>query len=408
MLALFGILTLAAGAMQLTGAPDISGAWKGDPWSTVSLSSVEEAPDLYAGRFSVADGSTGKFEIKWSRLQQRYNGEWRLNANEFGSLTVRRKSHQELRGAISVSPDAKVTADKPRLREFTWRFSSPVVTPNSETVGDNTDKKTRGPFKLVDFTRSADTDFSLTARGILSPFSETDGFAHRLREKRESFEKVQRRLIFEQAALAALQRKGTNDLSEEALRDTERNLQASKSTTRRLAEELKNLRFQLDGLEQERATTVELLKARIAAATRKLQSERNRRTKQQIAKDLSELELLKDQYVLLSRAEPRAVDSPNENLDSDTDATGIRTPKSETERQAIVELLNVRLEAAKAKMQRVRSQYARQREAHESGVLTQSELEKSEAAVTNVEMELKELDVKLRFYLHNDTVNTSR
>ena len=41
-------------------------------------------------------------------------------------------------------------------------------------------------------------------------------------------------------------------------------------------------------------------------------------------------------------------------------------------------------------------------------VLTQSELEKSEAAVTNVEMELKELDVKLRFYLHNDTVNTAR
>ena len=318
---------------------------------------------MYAGHFSVADGSTGKFEIKWSRLQQRYNGEWRLNANEFGSLTVRRKSCQELRGEISVSPDAKVTADKPRLREFTWRFRSPVVTPNSETVGDNIDKMTGGPFKLVDFTRSADTDFSLAARGMLSPFSETDGFADRLREKRESFEKVRRRLIFEQAALAALQRKGTNDLSEEALRDTERNLQASKSTTRRLAEELKNLRFQLDGLEPERATTVELLKARIAAATRKLQSERNRRTKQQIAKDLSALELLKDQYVLLSRA----VDSPNENSDSDTGLRPcVRTPKSETERQAIVELLNVRLEAAKAKMQRVRSHYVSQRETHET------------------------------------------
>ena len=121
MVSAFLIAAFGFVAMQVTAPADIAGNWQGDTWTSVSLSSVEEADDWYTGSFTAADGQQGALQLEWSRLQRRYNGRWKAGDGQSGSITLRAGEAGSIRGAVSVDPDLNVASDMARLWEFAWR-----------------------------------------------------------------------------------------------------------------------------------------------------------------------------------------------------------------------------------------------------------------------------------------------
>lgn len=111
-------------AMQWTNPTDISGNWTGDKWQHIALTSVDEASDWYSGTFVDADGRRGAVRLEWSRLQQRYNGRWKVGEAESGAITLRAGENGTLRGALSVDPESELKPNVPRLSEFAWRPAS--------------------------------------------------------------------------------------------------------------------------------------------------------------------------------------------------------------------------------------------------------------------------------------------
>ena len=122
--ATFGIaIVAAAGLLWLTQAPDISGSWQGDSWNSISLKSVKEANDWYAGRFIDSAGRKGAIHLEWSRMERRYKGRWSLDANNSGNIVVRQGINGSIRGAIMFDSDVTSSSMGQRLRDFEWRPS---------------------------------------------------------------------------------------------------------------------------------------------------------------------------------------------------------------------------------------------------------------------------------------------
>lgn len=131
-------VALAAILWQATVPVDISGTWKGEQWSSVSLSSVEEASGWYNGTFTDADGSQGAIQLEWSRLTRRYTGRWKSADERSGNITLRAGANAQLRGAISADPDSQVLPGVPRLRDLSWQRSNPDARkPNSTAPLDS-------------------------------------------------------------------------------------------------------------------------------------------------------------------------------------------------------------------------------------------------------------------------------
>lgn len=114
------LFVAAAFAWQITKPFDITGTWKGETWKTVSLDSVDEASGWYNGTFTDADGIRGAIKLEWSRSQRRYNGRWKSEDEQSGSITLRVDEASQIRGAVSADPESPIRADRPRLRDFSW------------------------------------------------------------------------------------------------------------------------------------------------------------------------------------------------------------------------------------------------------------------------------------------------
>ncbi len=92
MLAILGISLFAVGVVS-TAPPDISGQWSGEDWGRVVLAPT--SPGQYAGMYSDTVGKgPGKIELKWSRIERRYNGTWREGDERFGELSIRLVDHE--------------------------------------------------------------------------------------------------------------------------------------------------------------------------------------------------------------------------------------------------------------------------------------------------------------------------
>ena len=56
--------------------PDIAGQWSGEAWGTVVLK--QTSPGEYSGIYTVNAGPRpGRIQLKWSPVEQRFNGTWR-------------------------------------------------------------------------------------------------------------------------------------------------------------------------------------------------------------------------------------------------------------------------------------------------------------------------------------------
>lgn len=132
-----------------TDPPDISGTWHSDEWGDIEL--VEAKPGRYEGTFTktallrkqlaqqdqllkeAAPANPGKLDLKWSRVERRFNGTWREDNDHFGSLSIR-MVNAELRGGWTTSDKAKLDAQHPRLSDLMLtRISAVETNPTAES-----------------------------------------------------------------------------------------------------------------------------------------------------------------------------------------------------------------------------------------------------------------------------------
>ncbi len=120
MLALLGISLFAAGVVS-TNPPDISGNWQGDDWGQIKL--TQTAPGEYTGTYTdtvAKEKGPGKIDLKWSRIERRYNGTWREGEDDrFGDLSIRAVG-PEIRGGVTTDAKSKINPATPRLAELVW------------------------------------------------------------------------------------------------------------------------------------------------------------------------------------------------------------------------------------------------------------------------------------------------
>jgi serine/threonine-protein kinase len=120
--------------LMATAEPcDISGEWTGDDWGKVVLK--QTAPAEYAGTYTDAFGKEpGKTELKWSRIERRYNGTWSEGKDRLGKMSVRPVG-DEIRGAWTTNRKSDINPGTPALADLLWvrpntRVSTNAPSPN--------------------------------------------------------------------------------------------------------------------------------------------------------------------------------------------------------------------------------------------------------------------------------------
>ncbi len=139
MLGTLGMTLLGMVLWQSTDEPDISGQWTSDEWGTVLLNLKQ---GRYEGTMSNAlfdlggipaphpqsngakctnchQGSAGRIELKWSRLENRFKGSWTHTENVSGKLSLR-LADNEIRGAWTMSNKVEEKRGATRLGDLKW------------------------------------------------------------------------------------------------------------------------------------------------------------------------------------------------------------------------------------------------------------------------------------------------
>jgi serine/threonine-protein kinase len=120
-MALFAVL--AAGVLgwfmlPAQPPPDIAGQWSGENWGTIVLSKSSETE--YTGTFTdTVSSNPGSIQLRWSRIEQRFNGTWREGEDRFGELSVRLVGG-EIRGALTTDRASKINPGTPKLADLLW------------------------------------------------------------------------------------------------------------------------------------------------------------------------------------------------------------------------------------------------------------------------------------------------
>jgi serine/threonine protein kinase/protein involved in polysaccharide export with SLBB domain len=127
MLTLVGISLFAIGVVSTT-PPDLSGTWHGDDWGQVTLK--QTAPGEYTGTYTdtvAKEKGPGKIDLKWSRIERRFNGAWREGEDDrFGDLSIR-LAGDEIRGALTTDEKSKINSATPRLADLVWARAEPTA-----------------------------------------------------------------------------------------------------------------------------------------------------------------------------------------------------------------------------------------------------------------------------------------
>ncbi|QDT92178.1 serine/threonine-protein kinase [Gimesia algae] len=130
MLAALSAVVLGMCFWQATEPPDIAGEWKSEGWGTVILN--REEAGLYAGTYKQPDNvASGTVDLKWSRIERRFNGTWREGEARFGKLSIR-LADDEIRGAWTTSRQSRVNPGTPELADLLW-----VRSPEANVPTDN-------------------------------------------------------------------------------------------------------------------------------------------------------------------------------------------------------------------------------------------------------------------------------
>ncbi len=120
-----GVLVMTAilgaaflGLMLTAEPPNIAGEWTGEDWGQVVLKKTNEAE--YTGTYTDTVGKqAGEIQLKWSRIERRFNGAWREEDDRFGDISIHVVG-DEIRGAITTDAKSKINPATPRLADLTW------------------------------------------------------------------------------------------------------------------------------------------------------------------------------------------------------------------------------------------------------------------------------------------------
>jgi serine/threonine-protein kinase len=138
MIATLGIGLLGMFLMQATEPPEIAGQWSGEGWGQVVLDATGHGE--YTGTYSdTVTKRPGKIELRWSRIERRFNGKWSEGEDRFGELSVRLAEH-EIRGALTTDPKSKINPATPRLADLSWFRVETAEEP--KTTGGTTEAAT--------------------------------------------------------------------------------------------------------------------------------------------------------------------------------------------------------------------------------------------------------------------------
>ena len=136
MVAGFGLLGMFL--WQSIGPPDIGGRWTGEGWGQVVLE--EQRSGQYKGAYTDTFGEEpGKLEVKWSRIERRFNGTWADAEDRFGKISVRLVD-DEIRGAWTTSKKSEINVRTPRLADLLWVRPDAESTKKTQVGVRNADK----------------------------------------------------------------------------------------------------------------------------------------------------------------------------------------------------------------------------------------------------------------------------
>lgn len=122
MIAAFGLGLLGMVLWQSSEAPDIGGKWTGEEWGDVVLEKQEQGE--YEGSYTdTFKDKPGTIQLKWSRLERRFNGNWREDDVRFGKISVRLVD-DEIRGAWTTNKKSDINPGTPKLADLLWKRSS--------------------------------------------------------------------------------------------------------------------------------------------------------------------------------------------------------------------------------------------------------------------------------------------
>ncbi|MDP7018178.1 MAG: protein kinase, partial [Pirellulaceae bacterium] len=129
-LAMFAAIPLGILGMllwQSTSPPDIAGKWVGEQWGRVELK--ESKPGTYVGASSDKERT---FQLKWSRVERRFNGGWQDDAGRKGKISVRLVGDQ-VQGAWTTNKQSNPKPETPRLADLLWtrRTTRPATSPTT-------------------------------------------------------------------------------------------------------------------------------------------------------------------------------------------------------------------------------------------------------------------------------------
>ncbi len=107
------------GILLVSAEPsEIAGEWCGEEWGQVVLNKTNDME--YAGTYTDTFGKQpGKIQLKWSRIERRFNGTWREGEDRFGKISIRLVG-QEIRGAHTTDPKSRINPATPRLADLAW------------------------------------------------------------------------------------------------------------------------------------------------------------------------------------------------------------------------------------------------------------------------------------------------
>ncbi|HKD37072.1 MAG TPA: protein kinase, partial [Pirellulales bacterium] len=123
--------------------PDIAGDWTSDEWGRVTLK--QTADGEYQGTYTDTFGKQpGEIELKWSRIERRFNGTWREGQDRFGEISVR-LAGDEIRGAFTTDEKSKLNPGTPHLVDLAW---TRAAAPAAFKRPDASELSHRVPFEL--------------------------------------------------------------------------------------------------------------------------------------------------------------------------------------------------------------------------------------------------------------------
>ena len=118
MIATLGLGLLGLFAWQAADPPDIAGRWTGEGWGNVVLE--QKLPGKYDGSYSDTFGEKdGTIQLKWSRIERRFNGTWGEGEARYGTISVR-LAGSEIRGGWTTSKEAAIQPGTPGLADLLW------------------------------------------------------------------------------------------------------------------------------------------------------------------------------------------------------------------------------------------------------------------------------------------------